>query len=576
MATGTSTLLLDEYLQTADPRLLGAMLASTQESHLRSLVERLVEDPRPFARQLLVDYVAQGLDRAGHRAPVKRLFKLAAARKDDVLMVALTHGVDQLTRRKIRVGERYNWNTRESSPVAVLKKVDAHIPYASHGEHRKLDAKTKPKGEPRRFSVLTRMHLCRRALRYWRALGRVDGPRYRRAVGALLTRYEDADLATAEQLLDAWNLLHLLYRGSKTVDRRPRGAVVRPGQVLKDLAFAPLHEKVWKDPAAAPDLLALMRLARCRPVRRFALAMLQAHHQQSLDALPLDTLLVLLDSEDEVISALAADLLQRRTGLENLPLDTWLRLLRVRNVAVLEPLCALVEKHVTPSRLSLVQCVELACSPAAPVAQLGFSWTQGRMVKTAADLGVVLALSGAAVAPVRTAASAWLVGLTETLDDATALHVRELLDARFPEPRAAAMATLEDGRFKDSAELWVALLESPFDDARAFLSRHLKARAAVLPTDGVLRLCATVLLNIHRGSAVKRAVLTEMVHHLTQDDTPVDALLTTLRVALRSIRPPERRHGLAALARAVWTRPHLRAFVSVSIPEVQLFPEEAA
>ena len=43
MATGTSTLLLDEYLQTADPRLLGAMLASTQESHLRSLVERLVE-----------------------------------------------------------------------------------------------------------------------------------------------------------------------------------------------------------------------------------------------------------------------------------------------------------------------------------------------------------------------------------------------------------------------------------------------------------------------------------------------------------------------------------------------------
>lgn len=576
MATGASTLLLDEYLQTADPRLLPAMLASTQEPALRSIMERLLKDPRPYARTVLLDYVAQGLDRPGHRSAVKRLIKTALANKDDGLLVPLTFAVDHLTRRTLKVQQRYDWETRETSPVVLLKKADAGFPFASGYGERDTSPKRLAALPARRFSVVTRMHLCRRVLRHWKTLGRTDHARFRTGVVDVLSRYEDVDVATPEQLLDAWNLLHLMYGASDVVDHRSRGALVRAGNYLKDLAFAPLFRKAWADSAAAPDLLALLQRARCRPVRRFALTLLQAHHKAALDALPLETLLQLLESEDDAVAGLAAASLQARPGLENLPLETWLRMLGTRNLDVLPALCALVEKHVQPARLTVEQCVALACSPAAPVAQLGFSWVQQRPVHNATQLSAVLPLTGARVARVRKDASEWLLDQLESIPDATATQLRDMLDAAFPEPRAAAMGSLGDGRFKDAPELWVALLESPYDDARAFLARHLKERANILPQDGVLRLCATVLLNVHTGSTVKRAALLELVHRLQKTDAHVDTLLLTLRVALRSVRPAEQRAALAALARAVWAAPHLRAFVAVSLPEVKLFPEEAA
>jgi hypothetical protein len=48
-----------------------------------------------------------------------------------------------------------------------------------------------------------------------------------------------------------------------------------------------------------------------------------------------------------------------------------------------------------------------------------------------------------------------------------------------------------------------------------------------------------------------------------------------LKVALRSIRAPERRAALSALAQVAFTTPSLRASMAKALPELKLFPAEA-
>ena len=59
---------------------------------------------------------------------------------------------------------------------------------------------------------------------------------------------------------------------------------------------------------------------------------------------------------------LGATLLATVRGLDSLPISEWLELLAVDNLDVVPAICEVVAKHVTPARLSLAQCIVLACA----------------------------------------------------------------------------------------------------------------------------------------------------------------------------------------------------------------------
>lgn len=562
MSPGTdgSTVLIDEFFESGDDRFLAEVLAVRSDQKLAALAARWYWDPRPFARRALLAYVDDGCDRPRHKVLVKRLYKLAEAAADDELLGRFMVAFDRLVVRKLVERRSWDWRTRVSSSEWVLQR-DRSVP----------GSVPKPKGrrrvvQPERFSTATRLYLCRRVWRYFRELGRRDPARYRRAVTAALVRYEDRHLERSEQLLDAWSLCHALYQHSSVLERRPRGLRLVAGAKLADLVPAPAYPAIWAE--GFEQLLELAEKAASRPVRVFALTLLERDHREALGTLPFVRVRALLDSPHPELQRLAADLLGRLGGLENLPLSEWLLLLQARTEAMPE-ICRLVARHVHPDRLSLEQTVDLACTSVAPVAELGLSWLTKKPVASAEQALVVLGLRAAPLESVRSAAMTWLGEVLLQAPWTTAEMARDLVDARFLEPRAAGLALVEQ-RFGDDTGLWTALAESPYDDVRLRFVRHLERWQEAVAPSTVRQLWATALLGIHRGGRVKQQVVTQVARRVAAKPEEADALIPLLGIALRSVRAPERRAGLAAVARAAYTTPALREALARQLPELHL------
>jgi hypothetical protein len=562
-----SALALAEFYEAGDPRFLDEVLAARQDGALADLAERWFKDERPFAREALLAYVLDGCGRPRHRALVKRLYKLAEKAGDDELMGCFLVAFDGLEKRHLFERRTYDWTERTWSSEWGLEDVRT-IPARDRFRPREGEKKTRFTYHLDGFSQRTRRYLQRRALRWFRQLGRDDVARYGRAVRAALVRYEDARLAAPERILDAWGLVHVLWWGSPALERRPRGVVLAGGRTLAELAPAPIHPDAWKVPAE--DLLDLAVRARSRTVRAWTVALLERDRGAELRALPLGKLRPLLGSPHDELQTFAAKLLQTASGLEALPLREWLALLELDNPTALPLLCQLVERHVAPARLDLAQLVALASARPAPVAELGLRWLRERPPRSAAELEVLAGLRDARCARVRAEAAGWLCGLLEGSPLATAFHVRDLLDARHADVRAPALALLASPRFAGALELWSALAESPYDDARAGLVRNLEVAADRLAPESLRHAWATALLAVHRGGRPKRLVAAQVARRIVARPAEADALLPLLRVLLRSVRAPERRVALAEIVRAALARPALRAALATAIPELEL------
>ena len=85
-----------------------------------------------------------------------------------------------------------------------------------------------------------------------------------------------------------------------------------------------------------------------------------------------------------------------------------------------------------------------------------------------------------------------------------------------------------------------------------------------------------MLLGIHRGGRHKLTALRQISDAVIERPTDAELLMPVLAVAIRSVRPPEARAGLAAVVGAVENRPELSLLVSRVLPELQLQPEGVA
>lgn len=567
-----SALALEAYFTAGDPQFVGELLRSTAAAKLAVLAERWYRDARPWARQVLLGYVDDGCDRPLHKGLVKRLLKLAEAAGDDELMAHFMVAFDRLSRRYLVKESRLaSWDaaTRQAIVLESMRLVSDPAIRTRFSVTEDTTGRRRSANDDPQFSKVTRRYLARRANRYFRELAHRDVARYGRAMRLALPRYTDAALSTASRLLDAWSLMHVLYARSPVIERSPSGIRLADGKSLADLVPAPHFDAAWA--GALPELLALANDAGSRTVRGWAVAMLRTRYAADLAALAFPAVKRLVTSPHDEVVALGAELLTKLRGLETLPLAEWLELLAIDNLDVLPAIAELAERLLSPARLSLAQCIELACGKTAPVARLGLAWTKTKPVATVDELRAVARLSRAGVAGVRDEATTWALALIGAHPATRPEHLRDLCDGPHADSRARALALVASSeRFAGDLGLWFALAESPYSDVRMIVLRHASRWRDAAPVATLRHVWATAMLSIHGGSAVKARVPREIADRIAAHPDEADALLPVLGYALRSVRPAERALALGALARAARTTPGLAALAHQVLPELTL------
>jgi hypothetical protein len=431
----------------------------------------------------------------------------------------------------------------------------------------------------RLFSIHTRNYLRRRSWRYFRKLGKEHPERFVAALVEALKRYTDDDTADGLALLDNWGLIHVLFHHSPALIAKTTGWTVAPGHAFAELAPAPIYENLWL--AAPRALLDLLRDARCRPVRQWAIHLIRRDPAAVLKHLALDELLNLLTHADEEVVALAGEALEKAPGLDLVPLGRWLALLETPNATALDVICGLMAKHVRPEQVYFTEVVRLASSRPVPVARLGVRWLQSKSPQSEDDCRALLGLAEAQAEPVRPDAVRWARQLLSRSPYFRPEWVLELLDSRHEDVRKEGWQwLLEEQPARDSVELWRRLLESPYDDVRLKLVADLEQRVAknghalteraALDPTLVRFLWASVLLNIHRGNRHKPPVVRQIVRRLDQKPDEAGELLPILSVALRSLRGPEWRAGLTGVVELLERWPELGPEMQALFPELQI------
>jgi hypothetical protein len=553
-------LLLELWLEEANPRLLPELFATTDTGPLKGWARRWAVDPAPFAREQLRDYIADGCDRPGHRALVKALYKAVEGANDAQAMSWFMVAFDRLAPRELVEVVHWDWNSRTTYAAKELHFVRT-LPRGSWGADR-----------TGRFSKRTRLYLARRALRWYRHLGFRDPVAFRAAALLALKGYDDQHLNSPEHLLSAWGLTHLIYYGNDDILRRQvRGIAVAWGKSLDDLVPAPLHPQVW---ATAPEaLLNLVCEAHATVVRTWAHSLLRQDHSPWLDALDLDAVRALLTAGNDQAVELGIERLEALPGLNAVGIELWLELLAIEHGDVLPRIIKLVETHVSPKRLRRDQLLALAQARFAPPALLGLGWLRDLSLGSGADLESALGLMDAPVPSVRAEALTWIAELLRISNFAQAEHVRDLLDARYEEARAVGLSLLTSERWRDETLLWAALPETPYPNVQVALVDHLRSREAQYSPKTRQQVWARALLAIHGGGRARGHAVRQIAQRLRHHPSEADALLRLLGLALRSVRVTDRRAALAAVTQAAFERPELRPAIAEHLPELTLFAQ---
>ena len=547
-----SLLVLAELYELGDSTFLDLLLQHRGDFRpFLGLIEKWKKDPRPWARRLKIDYLVGGKSPWESRVVFKRLFKQAWADRDHELMGAFMYALDCCIRR--RRSKRYRFSTGLIETTEVLR-----VP-------------AQPQGNG--FSTPTKHYLRRRAWRYFRRLGHSDAAVYPAAVGNALVRYTDDDVRTGENLLDNWGLMHACFGKSPQLAFNARHTNLSSTGRLADLAAAPMFERHWAAANAFPVLIDVLLRSQCRPVRVWAIQLLRRLHAESLPKIEAQLLLRLIDHADADVAGFAAELLSNAATVSAFPMTTWMDLLATRNPTVVAAICQAFQKHVSFDRVSIAQAVELATRAAVPVATLGLEILGGKTIRSDADIHQLAGLSKAQCAAVARRIAEFALSRLNVpgvyqLDEIVAFfdsRLRTLRDGSFAALAAQSPADTDPA-------FWARLFESPYDDVRVELVNRLKTRASLpgASAESTASLWQNVLLNIHRGGRAKLSALRQISDRVIREPQSARTLLPILTIAIRSVRPPEARHGLAAIVTAVDRIPSLADEVKRHLPELQL------
>lgn len=500
-----------ELFEAGDPRFLDELFAFQAPEDLAAIAEGWAGDARPFAREALLRYIDDGCTRPGHRPLVDALFQRLSGVGDDE---AVGH-------------------------FLVAFDAPAHQEASENA-----------------------------ALEYFRAIGASDPARYGRAMRAALVLYSDEAFPSPERVLSARGLTAALYWGAPALTRVPGGVRASLWRVLSDIEPAPLYPDAWL--GVFDDLLAMLVKARSGVVRDFAVAVLRREYAAQLAALPARRLVPLFRSPHEAERALGASLLPDAPGIAELAPSEWLDLFGVEDPAAAAAVSALASQHASARAFALEQCVAIAGSQSPAIAALGLRWAQTKPLQNSAAIGALIGLSRAPVPSVRESAMKWLTLVLEKSPHSRPEHLRDLLSAPHGDIRKEALGVMAKTlRFKDSVELWAALIDSPHEDARTFVVRYLSAREPTLPPDSLRRAWASALVAIHRNKRAVADVLRDVSERAARCPGEAELWAPLVGVALQGAPEPGRSEALAALCREASRSPELRAALARRLPEIE-------
>lgn len=574
-------LLAEEYFASENPAFLETLRRVNQPKSLAGLADRWKKDPRPWARAQIFAYLAEPFDCPGHQPVIKHLFKHAEENKDNDLMAAFLVAFDRQVRRKIHNKRRWNFRTRSVTEEERLVTPRDVIPSKPERAARNpmtgdlMSYNVRLSANARLFSYRTRYYLRRRAWRYFRCLGFRDAVSYVQALISALAVYTDTDLQRGENILDSWGLMHACFGDHDALEFGATHIKLQEGKGLGDLSPAPVFLDFWKKPETAPLLLALVTRAHSRLVRVWSMQLFQREHLNY--PVPLETIVTFLDHEDAEVQQFGAKLLESSPALATLPVSSWLKLLETKNEEALQRICDAFAKHVSADRLDLQQCIDIACMRPVPVARLGQTYLKQRVITSSADREQISVLANARCAAVAGDLTTWALGILGTKENYILDQTIRFFDSSLAEMRIAAWTWLvADSPALHDAAFWSRLVETPHDDLRLRLIDFLQQQTKVAGAESnkLEFIWRSVLLGVHRGGRQKAKAVQQIAHAILANPASGDSLLPVLVVAVRSVRGPEARAGLAAVMSLVDASPQLADSVRKFLPELKL--EEVA
>lgn len=563
-------LLAEEQLSAGVDAFVETIRGLKEPKALAGLAERWKNDPRSWAREMILRYLALPFDKPGHQVVVKRLFKAAETRADDAVMARCLMAFDRLVRRVRGQESQWDQRTRRLVYSEVLRTPrNVFLPTLSkHLTPKRLE-------KFRLFKYRTRYYLQRRVWRYFRKLGFRDGARYLAALTPALAAFQDADLAAGENLLDSWSLMHALHGECAAVDFTALRPVIKEGRSLADLVPAPAFSRHWRTTGGVTTALELVGSAESRAVRVWSIAWHQELSKTIAVPPSADLLLRLIAHADEEVQSYGARLLAECAEAANWPLDTWLRLLKCENPSVSQLLCDAFLKHVRDERVTLVRRVEIALAKATPIARLGLRLLEQTPPRDTAERGIIAALWRAQCLGLGGDIGRWALAQLGGADVYEMPLVSRFFDSANAGIREGAWAWMEAANSAGwaDASLWSRLVETPYPDMRGRMVDALTMRADKPPLDAadLAPVWTSVLLDVNRGGRQKIKALRQIADAL-RNKPDATTLLPVLAATVRSIRGPEARVALGAVMTLLAARPELEAAVSAALPELVLQP----
>lgn len=580
-----SSILVEECFQEEADRFVEEVRKLDSLKKLASFADRWKKDPRPWAREQLLAYLDEPLNRPGHHPIVKRIFKHAEQTGDHELMGAFLVAFDRSVRRRRRtrlvfqqdadqwVEEEFLVTPRNSIPAKMTRS--ARSLYTG----KKIEVPVKIGPESRLFSAHTRNYLRRRAWRYFRHLGFRDAAGYVDAISLALRRYRDEDFAAGENILDNWGLLHVCYQHDDTLRFTSSRALVKGGKSISELRPAPYFLESWKTQGAGRVLLALVRQARSRLVRAWAMDLLRQEHAEALSQLSPEDLADMFEREYPDVQEFGAELLQSASGLDKAPLSMWLSLIKTRNPTALAIVCDLMKERVSAERLSLGHVLELALAKPAPVAEMGLGFLKRLSLEAPADRARLTTLAQAQCSALGREIAAFALAFFQSDETYDREVVSGFLDSMLPEMRNKAWDWMQQtNAARRDPILWQRLLETPFPELRQRVIAAVETLRGGAPAalEDLVPVWIASLLDVHRGGRQKLSAIRQITKAIAKKPERADALLPLIRVAVRSIRGPEQRAGLAAVVTLVEKNPDLIGKVKAILPELVVDPEGAS
>lgn len=584
-----SFLLIEEYFASQDERFLTALCQFEGWKPLGAFAHRWIADHRPWARAQLLDYLSRPLNHRGHPSLVKRLFKTAEEKADDELMAAFLVAFDRFVRHKRRTRWNYDWQTRKSEQLEELALKHPAAPVESFQTYKDWrgqthEYRTPDRREQRLFKHKTRYYLRRRVWRYfrWMAFKRPDD--YCKAITKALSAYRDEDLAQAEDLFDSWSLMRACYGDGKQVEHSTAHHWLSEGVSMGDLQPVPYQLQLWRTEDCFLQLLEVLRSAQSRFVRLWAIQLLEAEHTSRLADASVTILVPLIVYGDEEVSAFAAKYLLVSARLEILPMTYWRMMLKSPHHATLSFVCDAMQKHLHADRLSLAECVELACAAPVPVSKLGVTWLKSRTLSTPDDRSLLTKCGQTQCAATAAELAAWALSHFTSPANYNREVLTSLLDCQHKEARAVAMEwlTAPDSPAAGDSATWARLVETPYDDIRLPLLAALERKTAGetsgqagVSVDAIAPVWSTVLLGVHRGGRAKLKAISQLKHALLKSPNRLPQLLPVLRAAARSVRKPESAAALSAICELAVELPETAKTIFAELPEIAWQPEVA-